>query len=220
MKKIISIVLTIILLLGMVACGAKETTKPEPQKNEETKPVEVAEEKEEKATEQEEPIDEEKKNVVSLNIGDTIDNDYFTMTFQSVEILDEYTLPTGNSSSLSPYVEEGYKLLLVEGHFENKSTSTISDSTFYKKAVVNGTFEKDGYDIMMDFARSKYFEIDPYTDYDYILYLCIPEKLAAQFETVTFTLGFNSDLSVPTTVLSENGKTVETEIVYEITGVK
>ena len=78
----------------------------------------------------------------------------------------------------SLYVEQGYKLLMIKGHFDNVGTSTISDSAFLRKAVVNDGFEVEGFDVRINFIRDKYFEIDPYTDLDYVLYINIPEKLA------------------------------------------
>ena len=119
---------------------------------------------------------------------------------------------------MSLYVENGYKLLLVMGHFDNIGTTTISDSAFSRSVVVNGTYTVTDYDVRFSFKRDKYFEIDPYTDLDYCLYINIPEKLADQFETATFTLGFNDDLSYPETVYHADGtKTVTTDNLYALT---
>lgn len=70
----------------------------------------------------------------------------------------------------------------------------------------------------IQFFRDKFFEIDAYTDLDYILYIQIPEKLADMFETVTFTLGFNNDLSSPSYIQNNDGTlTTETDNLYEFT---
>lgn len=116
-------------------------------------------------------------------------------------------------------MEDGYKLVVVKGHFENKSTGAISDSCFNRSALVNGTYEVDGYDVRFNFIRDKYFEIDAYTDLDYVMYINIPNKLAEQFETAEFTIAFNDDLSTPSTVWSsDGGETIEADQFYTLSG--
>ena len=154
-----------------------------------------------------------------VQIGGSIDNDNFTMTFDSMELLDEYEYRTSEYSTTSLYVEDGYKLVVVKGHFENKSTGAISDSCFNRSALVNGTYEVDGYDVRFNFIRDKYFEIDAYTDLDYVMYINIPNKLAEQFETAEFTIAFNDDLSIPSTVWSsDGGETIEADQFYTLSG--
>lgn len=66
--------------------------------------------------------------------------------------------------------------------------------------------------------RSKYFEIDAYTDIDYVLSINIPNKLAEMFETAAFTIGFNDDMSFPVTVWGSDGsKSVEVDQLYTLT---
>ena len=154
-----------------------------------------------------------------VQTGGSIDNDNFTMTFDSMELLDEYEYRTSEYSTTSLYVEDGYKLVVVKGHFENKSTGAISDSCFNRSALVNGTYEVDGYDVRFNFIRDKYFEIDAYTDLDYVMYINIPNKLAEQFETAEFTIAFNDDLSTPSTVWSsDGGETIESDQFYTLSG--
>ena len=139
------------------------------------------------------------------------------MTFDSMELLDEYQYKTSEYSSTSLYVEDGYKLVVVKGHFENKSTGAISDSCFNRSALVNGTYEVDGYDVRFNFIRDKYFEIDAYTDLDYVMYINIPNKLAEQFETAEFTIAFNDDLSIPATVWGSDGsESIEADQFYTL----
>ena len=47
------------------------------------------------------------------------------MTFDSVELVPEYSFRTGDLSTVSLYVEDGYQLVILKGHFENRSTSAI-----------------------------------------------------------------------------------------------
>ena len=139
------------------------------------------------------------------------------MTFNTVEVLDDYSYRTSDISTTSLYVEEGYKLLAIRGHFENVGNATIQDSAFSMTATINGDFVLDGYDVRIDFERNKSFEVDPYTDLDYVIHCNIPEKLAAQFETVDLTIGFNDDMSTPVTVWDmEGNQTVEVDNKYAL----
>ncbi len=219
MKKITALLLAAIMCLSLAACGndktEADTNDPQEPKTEATDaPVES-----DPAEAEPEETPEPEQEAVALSIGDTLDNENFTMTFDSLELLDEFSYRTSEYSSTSLYVEDGYKLLLVMGHIENKSMAAISDSSFFRTAVVNGSYTVTDYDVRLSFKRDKYFEIDPYTDLDYFLYINIPEKLAEQFETVTFTLGFNDDMSYPTKTWNSDGTTTtETDNLYAITG--
>ena len=216
MKKRIALLLAAVLCLSLAACGQSESpvTSTPNQGAASMAPAPTAAPE----TEQTEPTEPQQEAVV-LSIGDKIDNDNFTMTFDSMEILDEYSYKTSEYSSTSLYVENGYKLLLVKGHMENKSTVAISDSSFARTAVVNGSYTVTDYDVRLSFKRDKYFEIDPYTDRDYFLYINIPEKLAAQFEKAEFTIGFNNDMSIPVTEWKIDGtKVTPTDNLFCITG--
>ena len=67
----------------------------------------------------------------------------------------------------------------------------------------------DGYDVRLNFERDKYFEVDPYTEQAYNLYINIPDKLAEMFETASFTIGFKDDMSIPTTTYGSDGSVTE-----------
>lgn len=197
MKKLFALTFAAVLALSLSACSGGEETSSEANT----------------------PAESATPSATLLKCGDSIDNENFLMSFDSIELLPEYSYQTSEYSSTSLYVEEGYELLVVKGHFENKSTSAITDSTFALSAVVNDSYEVDGFDVRLNFIRDNIFKIDPYTDLDYILYINIPQKLADMFETVTFTIGFNDDMSAPTTVWNQDGtKTVDTDNLYKLTG--
>ena len=209
MKQVLSLALAGALCLGLCACGGTSAGTGDVPSS--TTPDAV----QESASL---PQESQAPAAESLEIGGSIDNDSFRMTFDALELADEFSYDTSEYSSTSLYVEEGYKLLMLRGHFENKATGPISDSAFALTATVNDTYVVDGYDVRMNFLRSKSFEIDAYTDLDYVIYINIPEKLAGMFETATFTIGFNNDLSAPTTVWSSDGTgTVEVDNRYTLT---
>lgn len=215
-KKILALILAGVLALSLAACSGGNDSEASGSSAPSAAPSQAAE-----PTNTPEPEDtpEPGPTAIPLSIGDSIDNDNFLMTFDSMELLDEYKYSTSEYSSTSLYVEDGYKLVVVKGHFENKATSAISDSAFSLSALVNGSYELDEHDVRMNFQRDKYFEIDAYTDQDYVLYINIPNKLAEQFETAEFSIGFNDDLSMITTVYNSDGtKTIEVDNLYTLSG--
>ncbi len=215
-KKILALILAGVLALSLAACsggsdsGASGSSAPSAAPSEAAEPTNTPEP---------EDTPEPGPTAIPVEIGGSIDNENFLMTFDSMELLDEYKYSTSEYSSTSLYVEDGYKLVVVKGHFENKATSAISDSAFSFSALVNGSYELDEHDVRMNFQRDKYFEIDAYTDQDYVLYINIPNKLAEQFETAEFSIGFNDDLSMITTVYNSDGtKSVEVDNLYTLSG--
>ena len=184
MKKFSTLLLSGMLVLSFCACGG--TTSDD---------TSVDDESTETTTE---------KEVTQVNVGQSIETDYFKMTVDSMEILDDYEFSMNEYSSRSLYVEEGYKLLLVRGTMENLGTEVISDNAFSATCLVNDSYEEEA---SLQFERSKYYELDPYTEQNYDLYINIPEKLAEQYETASFTIGFNSDMSPIVTTTSSDGTT-------------
>ena len=201
--RIISALLLAAVMLLMASCSPAELSTQDDAENglPATQNESVSNDENPKETE------EEKNDPIPLSCGDVIDNENFRMTFDSLEIADEYSYRTSEYSSTSIYVEEGYKALIAKGLFENKSMSAISTSDFVFTACVNDSFKVDGFSVRFSFERSRSHEIDPYTEFNYILYINIPEKLAEKFETATFTLGFNNDMSTPSTIRSSDGTT-------------
>ena len=201
--------LALVFVLSLVACGGSNDSE---KKNEEAPAATeaVAE------THTEAPT-EPAKATIDLKVGDTIETDLFKMTIDSIEIKDEYSYRTSDISTSSLYVEDGYKLLIMFGHFENKGTNTISESAFQRKVTVNDTFVKEDHDVRMNFMRDKYFEVDAYTDIDYCIYVNIPENLANQYEKSVFSISFKNDLSLITTTYNSDGTTTsDVDVTYDI----
>ncbi len=168
-------------------------------------------------SQEEQQVEASVENTLSIQMGESIDHKDFSMFFHDLDIFDEYSYDTSDYSSTSLYVEPGYKLLVFTGHFTNLGTSSISESSFSRTMLINGEVLIDGYDVRMNFLRSNSYEIDPYTDLEFVVYANLPEKLASQFETATLTIGFNEDLSIPTTVWDMNGNsTVEVDTSYSL----
>ena len=156
---------------------------------------------------------------VPLKVGDTIENENFTMTFDAVEVVPEYEFSTGDFSTTSLFVEEGYQLLVIRGHMTNNGMSVVSTSSFVFSGAVNGDYMLDNNDVDMTFERNRMNEMDPYTDLNYVIAINIPNKLAEIFETVSLTIGFNEDLSIPSTVITSDGSySLDADCLYNFTG--
>lgn len=127
MKRFLAFMLVLVMTLSLAACGggndapAQDDAEPKTDASTDTPPVDETEP---------EPEPEPEQTAIPLQCGDQIDNDNFCMTFESVELLPEFSYSTSEYSSTSLYVEDGYQLVVVKGHFENKGTSAISESAF------------------------------------------------------------------------------------------
>ena len=205
LKRISAGVLSAALCLSLCACGGGSSAPAETGSSEAPTPV----------PEETEPA---APSATPVEVGGSITTDNFVMTFDSLELLPEYSYATSEYSSTSLYVEEGYQLLVVKGTFENVGTAVISDSCFSLTATVNDEYVVDGYDVRLNFERDKYFEVDPYTEQAYNLYINIPDKLAEMFETASFTIGFKDDMSIPSTIYGSDGSvTVDIDQQYVFT---
>ena len=216
-KKVILLVVAVIVVIAVVAVilltGGKDKPGTVAVENGSYAQVEYPADNEE-PQQQEATID-----ATPVSMGGCIENENFTMTFESMELFDEFSYRTSDYSSTSLFIEDGYKALVVQGHFTNNSTGTISDSAFSMTATINDTYTVDGYDVRISFIRSNTFEIDAYTDVDYVLYVNVPEKLVAEFETASFTIGFKNDMSYPMTTWHTDGtKSVDIDQQYILTG--
>lgn len=212
-NKLILFVIIGVLLLAAVVLAVLGLTKVKAGKEkldtEVTSTVSVEEviSEDEDVTETAEPI----------LFGESISNEFFDMTFDSMEIVEEYKFKTGENISHSLFVEDGYELLMIKGLFVNNHTEVIKDSYFSLSAVVNDVYVAGDNDVRLAFERNNTHEIDPYTEQNVVIYMNIPKKLVDDFKTATFTIGFNNDLAVPSVSWVNSKKIVEVDQCYSIT---
>lgn len=145
--------------------------------------------------EADEDEEDAKQYAIAVGMGESIDNEMFCMTFDSMEILPEYSRTLDDGTVIEPDVEPDNQLLLVKGHFENKGAVPISRDEFYFSTKVNNAYEQDANLIFMNGLDES--KIDPHEDQEYLLYINIPTKVAGMFNTAAFRIGFNDDLSIP-----------------------
>ena len=210
MKKRIAVSLVAAFALTLSACGDMGSISSI-MSNEESQ-EEATEAGEEKEEEQEEESAAEEAAAIC---DDVIDTDAFHMTFETVGFYPEYSYEIGGGASMSPFVEEGYQLLVLRGHMENKSTEVIPVNAFYCNINVNDSFDIEDAD--MNICRNSNRELDPYTDFDYIIFGNVPNKLVDMFEKATFTIGFNDGITQIVREFSNGVSTTTTENQYTLT---
>ncbi|MCR4601770.1 MAG: hypothetical protein K5767_08630 [Clostridia bacterium] len=194
MKKTLVLFMVMLLTISFCACGSADSPS---SANDEGKGT--------KASVQDEKKDLSDESITKVSIGQSIETDSFKMVVESMELYDDYEFNTNEYTTRSLPVEKGYKLLMVQGTIENTGMTVISDQSFAKEVIVNGNYVVDDNDVDLYFERSNSFELDPYTEQRYDLFINIPEKLAEQFETATFKLGFKDDLSYITKTYKSDG---------------
>ena len=200
MKKALSLILAALLAASLCACdnnAAESTSSLEPTAAAEATATPSSAPT---PTPTAEPTPEP---VADYKIGDSIETDNFKMTFDSFDIVSEYVY--GGSPSGIFTANDGYKMLLLQGHFENNATKTIYNNYFELSCIVNGTYEFIGVS-----SPSLYFDngptsIDPLVEGNYGLYVEVSDKLAEQFKNITFGIKYRSDMSNLTYTYDANG---------------
>lgn len=198
MKKALSLILAALLAASLCACGnnaAESTSSPEPTATAEATATPTA-----VPTPTAEPTPEP---VADYKIGDSIETDNFKMTVDSFDIVSEYVYSGSPGGRFT--TNDGYKMLLLQGHFENNGSKTIYNSDLELSCIVNETYEFSGVS-----SPSLYFDngptnIDPLSDGNYGLYVEVSDKLASQFENITFSIKYRSDMSNLTYTYDANG---------------
>ncbi|MCC8105254.1 MAG: hypothetical protein LIO99_04450 [Clostridiales bacterium] len=155
---------------------------------------------------------------INITMDDVIETDKFSMSFETFEIVEDFSIPTGENTSLSPSTEEGYQFALLQGHFESFSSAAIETFVFDISFIANGEYSYE--DGEFYFASNNYFEIESLAEKDYYIYVKIPDNLVEIFETGTFYISFKDDLSSITTNYNYvDGETVATTDVDYIYGI-
>lgn len=180
MRKTLSAILAALLAVSLCACGnnaAESTSSPEPTATAEATAT---------------PTAEPTPTVPQLQLGDTIETDNFKMTLESVKVVSRHEYRTSANSTTYSIAENGYRYLLLQGHFENKSTDIIFNSSIVCTATINDVFTADWGRAEFIFERTYSSEIDPFTDVNYAIRISIPQKLAADLTNVVYTLQFDT----------------------------
>lgn len=191
MKKTLFVILAVLLAALLCACGNKtveNTSSPEP-----TATAEATATPSPTATPTAEPTPEATPSAPQLQLGDTIENDNFKMTLNSVEVVDRHEFSTSENSTIYSVPENGYRFLLLRGHFENKSTNVIPSSSIACTVLVNDVFTVNCSRAEFVFERERAWEIDPFTDFNYSIRVSIPQKLANDLKSAVYTIQFNDE---------------------------
>lgn len=153
----------------------------------------------------------------ALAIGDSLETPRFRMHFESLEIVSELVLKTGEHSSHPVYAAEDCRLLVLRGQFENRSDRSIDADAFACSATVKEGQVCDGG--KLEFWHQSYFEVGPGETKGFVLYVNIPQALAAEVDVATLSLSFKNDLSrISYTYFPGEEATSDAENFYKLTG--
>lgn len=192
MKKLLSLIMAMVLCLSICACGAESNDGGNADDS-----VISGDAQDTTPTEPEGPT------ATPVNIGDTIDLDYATVT------LDDYVVTTGyqfehtdTSSGIKVTRKTGFdcssgmKIICLTGKFTNKSKAEVysSNNPIYGKIIINGyEYETRMRCYIVEEAESV-SGVAPLREVDYFLCAEVPESLVGQIDTCQFYIGFVKDL--------------------------
>ncbi|MCD8099486.1 MAG: DUF5780 domain-containing protein [Oscillospiraceae bacterium] len=215
-KKRTTLILALLMCLALCACGSNnsiednetpDTNISEERQTEEVAETDIVSENDvEDIVQQENPEDK----FIMISIGDSIETDKFIMSFESFEIVPEFSINFSDRLSFTPSVDEGNQFAIIKGRFENTSSSTIDAYAFNLSFVANGEYTYD--DVSLCFETNGYLEIDALEDLNFYIYLQIPDNLVEIYETGVLYMDFKSDLStiVISTIIDDSGEIVVT----------
>lgn len=190
MKKTIALLLALVMVLPLCACGAEKAPEPTEAPIPETSEVIPDTENLPQETEAQKPT------ATELQLNETIQLDFVEITFeecgmdadirQSIKT-DFVTRTTG------PQPEDGIQFIYLRGTIKNLSKEDLPVFDFFL-----GEFDIDGYkyacsanecDILTNNGELVQ-HIQPLTSYPFTMYAKIPNELANNHNSVAFRFGF------------------------------
>ena len=146
------------------------------------------------------PIQEKTSGV---NLGDTIQLDFVTMTLDDFEISDNYTFKyTDKSSGITIRYETGIespggmKLVCLKGSFTNKTKNEIypANNPAEGLIIINGNEYKTRFECFNVAQAKDIVNVAAQQTVDYFYYAEVPDSVADAIETCEVYIGFNEDL--------------------------
>ncbi len=180
MKKILALILVGIMSLTFVACGGQEVTVTEG-----TTTVTEGKEAETGAS-----------NFETVAVGNKIATDFVELTITEAEITNSVKtkIKTGNvTRTFGPDDSAETDFAVVRGTIMNKATSTLSDEIVANAKVGDYTLEEDGVYIYKSDGDTTW-ELSPLVEYNFMMYVEIPNALVEGMESCDFNFGFNTNL--------------------------
>lgn len=176
MKKILASVLLVVLTFTLAACGGNNTV---------TDGSSVPEAAETGAPDYE-----------TVAVGNKISTDFVEMTITE----------SGMASSLKTSIKNGYvtytfgpddsaetEFAYIKGKIMNKSTETIGDEIAAIAKVGDYTLKEGGLDIYKSDGDTVW-ELSPLVEYNFMMYVEIPNALVESMESCDLNFGFNEGM--------------------------
>ena len=182
MKKFLVVAFAVILSLALVACGGNKGT------NSEVSTVTVAEEKK---------AETGASDLEKVEVGNKITTDFVELTITEA----------GMANSLKTSIKNGYithtfgpddsaetEYAFIKGKIMNKATETIGKEIAAIAKVGDYTLKEDGLDIYKSDGDTVW-ELSPLVEYNFTMYVEIPNTLVESMENCDFNFGFSEGLN-------------------------
>ncbi len=145
---------------------------------------------------------EKKKEATVKNLGEKIENDDFTMSFEKADFKEEIKWSTGSYSSRSVSIDPGKVALTISGKIKNLRGTEIQTSCFIGKITVDNKYT---YDLKMETHNNGY-SIEPLEEVEYDLLAQVPKEIKDSYNKVEIVFGYMNDYSIPTVTYINGAK--------------
>lgn len=208
MKKLISFILFLSLLLALCACGGtaeQGSAPPESLEPETSAPAETVE-----PTLEPTPEPEPEPEFQSVNIGDVIDLDFVEITIGDIGSGEKMT--EGNTSYLP--ANDSNQFFWLQVVLMNKAGQAFQ---LWGNMPVEIVFD-DTYTYEGDVRNFGSFDMAPLVQNNIYLYAEVPPTLLDSYQTVTIRFGFNDEFAEYDWVANNYEKSLENyDNLYEFT---
>lgn len=182
MKKFLAVTLILALVFTMAACGGKDATVSEVQVQNEASTEKKAE--------------TGIKEYETVAVGNKIATDFIEMTISEAGMADslETSIKSGYITyTFGPGSSAETDYAYIKGTIVNKSTSNIRNEIVANAKVGDYTLEEDGLTIYKSDGETVY-DLSPLVEYNFMMYVEIPNALVERKETCNFNFGFKEGM--------------------------
>lgn len=197
MKKILSVVLVLVLALSLVACGGNSTV------SDGSAVTEVAE--------------TGGSDYETVAVGNKISTDFVEITITESGIANSLktSIKNGNITyTFGPNDSEETEYAFIKGKIMNKATETINKDMTAIAKVGEYTLKEDGLDVYKSDGDTVW-ELAPLVEYNFMMYVEIPNALVSSMESCDFNFGFDENMQSSFSDFEEFGYKYSLKIIPE-----
>ena len=197
MKKILTVVLVLVLALSLVACGSNNTV------SDGSAGTEVAE--------------TGGSDYETVAVGNKISTDFVELTITESGIVNSLktSITNGNITyTFGPNDSAETEYAFIKGKIMNKATEAINKEMVAIAKVGEYTLKEDGLDIYKSDGDTVW-ELAPLVEYNFMMYVEIPNALVNGMESCDFNFGFNENMQSSFSDFEEFGYKYSLKIIPE-----